>query len=309
MKELSACFVGLGSIGKRHLRNLHAVARERGLAIAVDALRHAGASPLDAETASLIRQEYSSADDLGHYDLIFICNPTQLHYDTLCLLMDRGEKFFIEKPLSVKVLDDAELGRFSEDRFYVACPIRHTKVFGFLNDFTRMNRVFSARAICSSYLPDWRPGQDYRKVYAADRTSGGVKLDLVHEFDYLVALFGLPRRHFLAEGRFSDLEIACNDTVAYVGEYADKLVELHLDYHGRTAQRYVELNVADEVVRCDFLKSEIGFLKSGKVILLSEDRNEYCKHEIGYFLRFAEGTVGNINSVRHANAILNLILR
>ena len=54
-----------------------------------------------------------------------------------------------------------------------------------------LSKVYSARAISSSYLPDWRPGQDYRTTYSAHKDmGGGVSIDLIHEWDYLSWLFG-----------------------------------------------------------------------------------------------------------------------
>jgi len=307
-KSLSVCFVGLGSIGKRHLGNLHHVAQERGIGIEVDALRHAGPSSLDVEKSALLRNQYANADELGHYDLMFICNPSQLHYETLCALKDKADHFFVEKPLFVKPVSSEQLAPFDDDaKYYVACPMRHTKVFAYLKQFVKEHKVFSVRAICSSYLPDWRPNQDYRKVYSAAKESGGVKLDLIHEFDYLFTLLGFPVHSILIEGKFSDLEITSSDTVAYIGEYSDKTLELHLDYHGRQAQRYIELNTADDVVRFDSLRSEVRFLKSGEVTALGEERNDYCRREIGYFLDFACNGVCNVNSPRYANCVLKII--
>ena len=51
--------------------------------------------------------------------------------------------------------------------------------------------------ICSSYLPDWRPGVGYHTVYfsAHRRLGGGVTTStLIHEWDYLVELFGVPEK-------------------------------------------------------------------------------------------------------------------
>lgn len=33
-------------------------------------------------------------------------------------------------------------------------------------------KVYSVRAICSTYLPDWRKGTDYRNNYSAFKSMG-----------------------------------------------------------------------------------------------------------------------------------------
>ena len=216
----------------------------------------------------------------------------------------------MEKPVFTRALEGDALKPYADERaFYVACPIRHTRVYGFIADFVPQNKVYCARAICSSYLPDWRPGTDYRRTYAAQEGAGGVKLDLIHEFDYLFTLFGLPQESHLLEGKFSGLEIKSVDGVSFVGRYADKTLELHLDYYGRVPRREIELYTADDVIVADFIKAEIRFLKSGRRIDLAEERNEYCLREIEYFFDFALSGARNMNSIPYANGILSFIQR
>lgn len=291
-KSLTACFVGLGSIGKRHLKNLVTICAERGIDLSVDALRHAPL-PLAADIAPLIRAEYYNAEELPHYDLIFICNPSQSHYETLCALNDKADHFFIEKPVFTRPLSDEELRLFADEKkYYVACPLRHTKTFASLKDFVSSHPVYSVRSICSSYLPDWRPGVDYRKLYSASKEGGGLALDLIHEFDYLISLFGFPREAVIAENHVSHLDVESADVVSYVATYPDKVLELHLDYFGRNAQRYCEVFSCDETVRFDFLTA-VG------------ERNESYVREIEYFLDSLNGRGPNINSVQHASSILS----
>ena len=294
-KSLTACFVGLGSIGKRHLKNLVAICIERGISLSVDALRHAPSS-LAADIAPLIRTEYHNLEELPHYDLIFICNPSQLHYGTLCALNDKADHFFIEKPVFTRPLSDEALHPFADEKkYYVACPLRHTKTFAALKDFVSTHPVYSVRSICSSYLPDWRPGVDYRKLYSASKESGGVTMDLIHEFDYLFALFGFPEDSKLIARHVSDLEIESSDVVSYVASYPDKTLELHLDYFGRVSQRYCEVFSSDKTLKFDFLG-------------VCEDRNESYLREMRQFLDFAEGIGTNINSVSFANKVLRQVL-
>lgn len=306
--RLKVCFVGLGSIGKRHLRNLVTVAKERGLELSIDALRHAP-SPLGTDICALIDKEYYSVADLPNYDIIFICNPSQKHYETVLALNEKAKCFFIEKPIFTKPLTDEELAPFTDERkYYVACPLRHTKVYAALQKFVSENRIYSARAICSSYLPEWRPGVDYRKLYSASKESGGVKIDLIHEFDYLFSLFGMPQQDQLIESKVSHLEIESSDVVSYVACYSDKTLELHLDYFGQVPQRYVELYTEADVIRFDYLKSKVQYLKSGRVVELGEERNDFQLHEMEYFLDVALAGVRNINPVFFANRLLKRIV-
>ena len=302
--------IGLGSIGQRHLKNIHAVAAKRGIQVTTDVVEPREPDYLDEATRSLVGRRFAAADEIGRYDMIFVTNPSQLHEETLAATRDKADFFFVEKPVFTKALDADALALYADERkFYVACPIRHTKVYAFLSEFVPRNKVYCVRAICSSYLPEWRPGTDYRRTYAAQEGSGGVKLDLIHEFDYLFTLFGFPLESHLLDGKFSGLELKSVDGVSFVGRYPDKTLELHLDYYGRVPRREIELYTAEDVVVCDFIKAEIRFLKSGRIIDLAEERNEYCLREIGYFFDFAMSGAKNINSIPYANSIINFVLR
>jgi len=306
---MTICFIGLGSIGQRHLRNVHAVAAARGIDVVTDVVEPRELDYLDEATRALVRNRLLTPDELGRYDLIFITNPPQLHYETLLAVKDKASFFFVEKPVFTEALPPDALAPFADEkRFYVACPLRHTRVYGFLNEFVPNNRIYCARALCSSYLPEWRPGTDYRKTYAAQKGSGGVKLDLIHEFDYLFTLFGLPAEAYLLDGHFSSLEIKSADGLSFGGRYSDKTLELHLDYYGRVPRREIELYTEDEVAVCDFIKAEVRFLKSGHRVDLAEERNAYCLREIGYFLDFALNGTANINSIPYANDIVGFVL-
>ncbi len=73
-----------------------------------------------------------------------------------------------------------------------------------LKDLLPALHPYCARVICSSYLPDWRPGVDYRTVYSAHKAmGGGVTIDLIHEWDYLVELFGVPQQLYNFKGTYS----------------------------------------------------------------------------------------------------------
>ena len=53
-----------------------------------------------------------------------------------------------------------------------------------------VGEILSARIQVSSYLPRWRPQQDYRQSYSASTEWGGAILDCIHEIDLGLWYFG-----------------------------------------------------------------------------------------------------------------------
>ena len=101
---MEVLFVGLGSIGTRHLRNLFEVAKEKGIDVQADALR-SSMRPLAEDVEGLLRAQYVSYDQLGHYDAAFITNPTHLHAHTLAELAGKVGLIMLSLPLFQKIAE------------------------------------------------------------------------------------------------------------------------------------------------------------------------------------------------------------
>lgn len=317
MPTLTALFIGLGSIGSRHLKNLHTICAERGITLAADALRSSLNRPLRSGVAELLRAQFTSLDDpaaRGHYDLAFITNPTSLHAETLQSLRGRAGALFIEKPIfsaDQAGLDPAALLDPGQ-KAYVAAPMRWCGVMLALKKRLETGadgRPYCARVLCSSYLPDWRPGVDYRTVYSAHKAmGGGVTIDLIHEWDYLVDLFGAPERLYNLRGQYSELEIDSDDVSLYIAQYPGMLAEVHLDYFGRGYRRSIELFTPSGSLVADFGAGTLT-LPDGKVEAYTEDVNARYLREMAYFLDYAAGPqLLSLNPPATAAQVLRLTL-
>ena len=307
MAEFSVLFVGLGSIGRRHLRNLHVVSRKLGLDVTVEALRHAGGA-LEPDVAGLLSAQHMVSSSLkDSYDIVFVCNPSQMHVETLHALKDKGRFFFVEKPVAVEPISEPMMRSLGDPRRYcVACPLRHSLVYEAIRDFTARNRVLSARALCTSYLPEWRSKADYRRLYSARRDSGGVKVDLIHEFDYLFSLFGFPETACLLERKVSNLEIECSDVAVFAAMYPKMSLEVHLDYFGRKAERTLRLWTPDDIVEFDFIGGTQTSLRTGASSHKGDASFEAAYlREMERFVRFANGDGENVNDLCFANGVLS----
>lgn len=296
-------FIGLGSIGIRHLINLSDIFIEDGIDAIFDAVRIQNL-PLPKEADTLIHHTYTSFDDLNKdYDIAFICNPTNLHLITLQTVAPFAQNFFIEKPVFSDFVDFHDNLSFKSGGIqYVACPLRYTAVLQYIKEFVNKHRIFAARAICSTYLPNWRPKVDYRNTYSAHiDQGGGVSIDLIHEWDYINWLFGFPKKICNFRGTYSNLELDSDDHSIYIASYSDKLVSLSLDYFGRFERREIELYLEDDVIIGDIQNQKILFLKEKKEINFVETRDDYQKRELRYFLELINGRVQfNTNSIDNA---------
>jgi predicted dehydrogenase len=302
--------VGMGSIGIQHTRNLSHVLGEKGADFQIDALRTQGKA-LPGDVDKLVSRTYASFDSLpGDYDVIFINTPTSLHFGHVNRAIAHAKHLFIEKPVFDKTGYPWESLPWRENGvYYVACPLRYHSVVKRLKEEAASRRVFSARAICSSYLPDWRPGTDYRECYSAKaEQGGGVRTDLIHEWDYLTYMFGAPSGVNQFYGTFSDLEITSEDAAVYIAKYSDKLVSLHLDYFGRGRRREVELYTAEDVVIGDLHNQTVRRLKRGDVEVFAQSREDMQRAELAEFFSMVGGERANHNSVADAVGTLRISL-
>lgn len=309
MNSLNICFIGIGSIAKRHIKNLRTICGERGIQLNIDAVRRSAETGMEDQELS-IRKVYTKYDELEtEYDVIFITNPTEYHIDSLMGTMAYGRNFFIEKPVSsLNQVDRAGAVKLKENAvYYVACPLRYNAVIQYLKDHVDFSRAISIRSISSSYLPDWRPGTDYRKSYSASKKlGGGVSIDLIHEWDYLTFLLGMPQKISYMCGRKSTLEIDSEDYAIYMAEYPDKIVELHLDYFGRKTIRQIMILTDNETICGDIENNKLEFLKSGEIIDFNESRDDYQIRELTHFLDMIDGKIKSDNDIGRAVRVLNL---
>ena len=307
MNSLKVCFIGVGSIAKRHIHNLSSICDERQIELTIDAFRRSNIG----ENLDLLHKIYTDEELLPmDYDVIFITNPTDLHMETLERFHGHAKHFFIEKPIvSFTRIEEAKNFITRKNSvYYVACPLRYTNVIQYLKKNLNTDDVISVRCISSSYLPEWRPNTDYRDTYSAHRElGGGVSIDLIHEWDYLTYLFDTPEKVFYLSGKKSNLEIDSDDYAIYMAEYKDKIVELHLDYFGRKTIRELMIFTRDDTIRADLINMKIEWLRNGESISFLEMRDDFQKKELCHFLDIIEKEeTPEEDGILHAIKVLQL---
>ncbi|MFZ5822258.1 MAG: Gfo/Idh/MocA family protein [Chloroflexota bacterium] len=233
MKYLIA---GLGSVGRRHMRNLIALG-EADIVL----LRTRKATLPDDELAGYpVETDIHAALEKHKPDAVIVANPTAMHLDVAIPAAQAGRAILLEKPIShsTERLEQLEAAvKESGSKVLVAFQFRYhpglARAKRLIMD-GEIGRIVSAHVHFGEYLPGWHPWEDYRQGYAARADlGGGVALTQCHSLDYLPWLVGKKVEQVWGfVGKVSDLEVDVDDT-AKIGLRFEggALGSLHLDYN------------------------------------------------------------------------------
>ncbi len=234
--------LGLGSIGMRHARNLARLGCDvLGHDPSVDASRAFESEFGRAATAS---REQVFAESSA----VVVATPNRFHLDDIRDAIVAGKPALVEKPLGHDAELAAHLVRLAAARG-VMLAVSHNLRFRpvvrqvrKLLDEGVIGKPAWARFCCASWLPDWRPGRDYRTNYAADPETGGVIFDSIHELDLAVHLLGSAALRSAAAQRTGLLDIASEDLADIVLDHESGCqTAVHLDYVTRPRRRVLEI--------------------------------------------------------------------
>ncbi len=223
-KARTALVIGNGSAGQRHAR----VLTQKGLAVSIVSRRPApGTFTSIAEAVSSIQPGY-----------VVVGTETADHARVLAELAACGcnAKILVEKPL-FGACDDTALTGF--DDLHVGYPLRMHSGLRRLREELAGQTLVSAQIYCGQYLPDWRPGRDYRDTYSGDRAKGGGVLhDLSHELDYALWLFGGCSELEAIGGTHGGLGIKADDSWAILAAFERcPMASLQINYLFRPLRR------------------------------------------------------------------------
>ncbi len=225
---------GLGSIGRRHLRNLLALG-ERDIV-----LLRSGRSTLPAdELASFpVETEIEAALQRHRPQAVIVATPTSLHLPIARPAVEAGCHLLLEKPVSHNLDGLDELQRAAQrsgSRILVGFQFRFhptiQKAKELLTQDT-LGQVLAFHVHWGEYLPQWHPWEDYRQSYAArSDLGGGVIRTLTHPLDYLRFLLGEVQALWAFAAHLSPLEMDVED-VAEIGVRLENgaFGSVHLNY-------------------------------------------------------------------------------
>jgi predicted dehydrogenase len=308
---------GLGSIGRRHLRNLVALG-ERDIVL----LRSHHATLPEEELAGYpVETDLVEALRKHRPQAVIVANPTALHLDIVIPAARAGCAILLEKPISHSTKGLRRLQAAVEksgSRVLVAFQFRfHPSLLCArqLLSEDAIGRIISAHVHFGEYLPAWHPWEDYRKGYAARADlGGGVLLTQCHSLDYLPWLVGGVEAARGMLGKLSDLEVDADDTAKIGLRFASgALGSLHLDYNQQPPSHHFNVIGTQGTLKCDFSDGAVNVYRAENrawetyPLPPGWERNVMFMEEMSHFLAVARGEAQPACTLEDGIRVMDLI--
>jgi predicted dehydrogenase len=256
---------GLGSIGRRHFRNLISLGQKD-----IVLLRsHRATLPDDELSGYPVETDLNEALRKHKPHAVIVSNPTALHLDVALPAAEAGCHILLEKPVSHS-LDGLDALQTAADksgsRILVGFQFRYHPALQKARTIIhsgQLGRVLTAHVHWGEYLPNWHPWEDYRQSYAARADlGGGVIVTLTHALDYLRFMLGDVESLWSFNGHISPLEMDVEDLAEIGLRFSSgQIGGVHLNYVQRPPVHQFEIVGTAGTLHCDHMDGILHFQK------------------------------------------------
>ncbi|NLG73112.1 MAG: Gfo/Idh/MocA family oxidoreductase [Chloroflexi bacterium] len=289
---------GLGSIGRRHFRNLLALG-ERDIL-----LYRTNRSTLPDDELQGFPVETDFEKALQHRpQAVIVSNPTALHLQVAIPAARAGCHLLLEKPISHTIDGVDELAHAVQNsgvQVLVGFQFRFHPGLRQIAQWLAqraIGRPLSVRAVYAEYLPGMHPWEDYRLSYSARADmGGGVVRTLCHPLDYLRWLFGEVDELWAFTECLNDFELDVEDTAEIGLKFESGVIgSVHLDYNRQPPRHDLEITGTEGVILWDNADGRARLYRAGNTdwetseLPAGFERNDLFLAEMRSFLSVLRG--------------------
>jgi predicted dehydrogenase/spore coat polysaccharide biosynthesis protein SpsF (cytidylyltransferase family) len=258
--EIRALVIGLGSMGKRRVRNLGAlgVTKVTGFDIRNDRREEVAkiyGIPVFDSFEQALRESCAN--------LLIVCTPPDLHMQYAHQAFDLGLHCFIEASV-VDVDGIADLAKKITDTGPVivpSCTMRYYPGPRKVKELIAagvIGRVLNVNYQTGQYLPDWHPWEAIGDYYVSRRDTGAAREIVPFELTWLNDIFGAPTPLACVRTKLTDMSADIDDIYHCILRYDSGVV----------------LNMTVEVISRPVATREMRVIGSeGEIVFSADARN------------------------------------
>ena len=310
--------VGLGSVGRRHIKNLCAIDSSIRIAVCHDVFENNGSEDVPTQVDEVVC-------DLNALpwipDAALITNPAPMHIEKALTLANLGVPLFVEKPISTTLNQVDELISTCKKRslvLMVGYNFRYYPPLQVMQQVVaegKIGGVVCVRAEVGQFLPEWRLGDYRQQVSAKQVTGGGAIFELSHELDYVRWIAGEIETVSAQTGHLSNLEVDVEDTAEILMRFSNEAIgSVHLDMIQRPMVRTCKVVGAEGVVSWNWINHNVQLFqaKSKSWVDLypacALERNDMYVSEMRHFLDCVNGKSVPLVDGHVGNRVLKIAL-
>lgn len=277
--EISLKFlvVGLGSMGKRRVRNLQAIGVDD---IAGFDIREDRRSEAAEKYGIVVYAEFTSALENFCPDVLVISTSPEQHMAYAWHGLEHGLSCFIEASVvdADRILELHRRTVGTSVLMAPSCTMREfpgPKKIKELIQAGVIGRPLNLNYQTGQYLPDWHPWENIQDFYVSSRETGGCREIVPFELTWLNDIFGEPEAIGCVKAKLTDMNADIDDLYHCLLRYPEGLLA----------------NITVEVVSRPQVTRELRILGTDGQLVFSADENcvRYANNKTPNWVRFDLG--------------------
>lgn len=297
--------IGLGSMGKRRIRNLlfHGVKKENifGFDPRKDRCIEAN-KKYGINTPNSFKKALKKTDA----DAYIISSPPDTHWPYFLHAARNKKHFFVEHPTTDRGYK--ELMGLKGEGFIMApsCTLRFhpaVKMIKKIIGKKQIGEILSFQYHLGQYLPSWHPWEDFRKVYFSNKKTGACREMFAFELGWLSHALNLQRvsKVFGFTEKLSNLNMSADDAYSAILKFKDSVIgNIAVDLLSKKPFRTLRIIGSSGVLQWEWQDNEIKVFdaknKNWKILKFKKGKSErnyvttedMYEEEIGLFLKAIE---------------------
>lgn len=247
--------IGLGSMGKRRIRNLQYL-KESSI-IGFD---------LRSDRRKEIEEKYKIAtyDNIKKAmaekpDALIISTPPKYHINYERLAAEKNKHFFCEVGIFTEGLE--ELIKICDKKKIIAAPSctfrfkDSIKKIKELIDDEKIGKVVAFTYHMGQYLPDWHPWENINDFYAGQKETSATREMVPFELGWLTWIFGDIKKISCIKGKISNLDADIDDVYQLIFQFQNGIIgHILIEVVSRTPTRMLQVIGEQGTIEWDWEK-------------------------------------------------------
>ena len=263
--------VGLGSMGKRRIRNLQFLKQE---VVGFD-LREDRCKEVSDKYQIQTFHDFSEAMKEKPEALV-ISTPPDLHMRYAKIAIENNVNFFTEASVVQDEMEEVIFHLEKSERVGLpSCTMRYHPIVVQIKrilDRGDIGKPLSFLYHSGQYLPDWHPWEDYRKFYVSKRETGACREIVPFELVWLIEIFGPINSVSSRKAKVSSLEADIDDIYNILLEFKNGIeATMTVDVIARFPFRQLKILGEEGVIFADW---------SDRIVKVYTKKNEWVENKV-----------------------------